>query len=191
MRRRHCLTVASLGLVLGALGGCQTWVPTAGLTLPTGHYLEHPPQYIPPSPAYPLPRELATMEDINARAIRGARTSGSRPLTRCGPGHSGSCSCSPGSAGEARSVRVTCNRKNLFQNKGLFAPSLPRRGCTPQPRVAERTLGPGGLGRVYPERVVQASRSAWYNPFRVEPTESPGSQGALRDPGLGCATPSG
>ena len=88
-------------------------------------------------------------------------------------------------------VFLSCHRKNLFQNKGLFAPSLPRRGCTPQPRVAERTLGPGGLGRVYPERVVQASGRAWYNPFRVEPTESPGSQGALRDPGLWCATPSG
>ena len=88
-------------------------------------------------------------------------------------------------------VFLSCHRKNLFQNKGLFAPSLPRRGCTPQPRVAERTLGPGGRGRVYPERVVQASGRAWYNPFRVEPTASPGSQGALRDPGLWCATPSG
>lgn len=49
-----------LGMLLGMLGGCQTWI--GGTTLPSGHYLEHPPQYIPPSPAYPLTRELATME---------------------------------------------------------------------------------------------------------------------------------
>jgi hypothetical protein len=51
-----------LGLILAALSGCQTWVTEAGSTLPSGHYLQHPPQYIPPSPAYPLSRELASME---------------------------------------------------------------------------------------------------------------------------------
>jgi len=51
--------------LLGAAGllcaatGCQTW--TAGMTLPSAHYLEHPPQYIPPSPPYPLQRELGHM----------------------------------------------------------------------------------------------------------------------------------
>jgi hypothetical protein len=54
------LGVAGLGLSLMALTGCQTNV--AGMTLPTGHYLQHPPQYFPPSPAFPLQRELAAME---------------------------------------------------------------------------------------------------------------------------------
>jgi hypothetical protein len=55
---------ASLGL--GLLSGCQTWVPEAGLTLPSGHYLEHFPQYIPPSPPFPLPRETASLEEAAA-----------------------------------------------------------------------------------------------------------------------------
>ena len=41
--------------------GCQTW--TSGATLPSPHYLEHPPQYFPPSPPFPFERELATMEE--------------------------------------------------------------------------------------------------------------------------------
>jgi hypothetical protein len=55
-----------LGLAwLLALGtGCQTWV--AGMTLPSGHYLEHPPQYIPPSPPYPLARELGRQNETAA-----------------------------------------------------------------------------------------------------------------------------
>jgi len=32
-------------------------------TLPSPRYLEHYPQYFPPDPAFPLPRELATMTD--------------------------------------------------------------------------------------------------------------------------------
>jgi hypothetical protein len=52
--------VAGLGLALAALSGCQTWV--AGMTLPSGRYLQHPPQYFPPSPAYPLTRELAALD---------------------------------------------------------------------------------------------------------------------------------
>jgi hypothetical protein len=56
------LWTASLGLALAAGAGCQTWVPGAALTLPSPHYLEHPPQYIPPSPHFPLSRELASQE---------------------------------------------------------------------------------------------------------------------------------
>jgi hypothetical protein len=52
--------VAGLGLALAALTGCQTWV--AGMTLPSGRYPEHPPQYVPPSPAVPLTRELASQD---------------------------------------------------------------------------------------------------------------------------------
>jgi hypothetical protein len=63
-RRWRCL--AGLGLALGTLSGCQTWV--GGMTLPSGWYLQHPPQYIPPSPPFPLTRELAAMEAVNAAA---------------------------------------------------------------------------------------------------------------------------
>lgn len=59
-----------LGLALGSATGCQTWV--GGMTLPSGHYLQHPPQYIPPSPPFPLPRELASQEAAAAAARAGA-----------------------------------------------------------------------------------------------------------------------
>ncbi len=61
-RRWLCCGTAGLSLSLAGLTGCQTWVPTAGLTLPSGHYLQHRPQYIPESPDFPLPRELAFQE---------------------------------------------------------------------------------------------------------------------------------
>jgi len=60
-RRRYWLGTF-LGLGLAALTGCQTWVTEAGVTLPSGHYLEHPAQYIPASPPFPLSRELTSME---------------------------------------------------------------------------------------------------------------------------------
>jgi hypothetical protein len=62
------LSLAGLGLGLAGLTGCQTWV--GGMTLPSGHYLEHRPQYFPPDPDYPLQRELSTqlMQDAAARA---------------------------------------------------------------------------------------------------------------------------
>jgi hypothetical protein len=62
LRRWPCLGSLAVGLTLAALSGCQTWVPDVGMTLPSGHYLQHQPQYIPPTPAFPLSRELATME---------------------------------------------------------------------------------------------------------------------------------
>src|SRR5947199_10341496 len=54
------LGLVSVGIGLAALSGCQTNV--AGMTLPSGHYLQHPPQYFAQSPAFPLQRELAAME---------------------------------------------------------------------------------------------------------------------------------
>ena len=42
------------------------------MTLPSPHYLEHPPQYFPPSPPYPLPRELASQEATYAAPVPGA-----------------------------------------------------------------------------------------------------------------------
>jgi hypothetical protein len=40
----------------------QTWAPTTGMVLPSGRYLQHLPQYIPPTPVYPLPRESTPIE---------------------------------------------------------------------------------------------------------------------------------
>jgi hypothetical protein len=62
--RWQCAGLAGLGLAMTTLTGCQTNV--AGMTLPSGHYLNHPPQYFAPSPAFPLQRELATMEAQSA-----------------------------------------------------------------------------------------------------------------------------
>jgi hypothetical protein len=61
--------VVGMGLVLA--GGCQTWVPEAAMTLPSPHYLEHPAQFIPPSPPYPLPREAAALEAATAARAAG------------------------------------------------------------------------------------------------------------------------
>jgi hypothetical protein len=58
------LCTAGCGLALAALTGCQTWV--AGMTLPSGHYLQHPPQYFGPGPAFPLTNELTRMEEQQA-----------------------------------------------------------------------------------------------------------------------------
>jgi hypothetical protein len=62
--------LAGISLALTALSGCQTWV--AGMTLPSPRYLNHPPQYFPPSPPFPLPRELASQELAAASAAPGA-----------------------------------------------------------------------------------------------------------------------
>jgi len=53
---------AGAALVLVAVSGCQTNV--AGMTLPSPHYLEHPPQYFPPSPSFPLNKEQSRQDDI-------------------------------------------------------------------------------------------------------------------------------
>lgn len=80
LRRWQWLCVLGLGLSMAALTGCQTNV--AGMTLPTGRYLEHPPQYIPESPAYPFTRELASME---AAAVGVAPAPGAPVLPPAGP----------------------------------------------------------------------------------------------------------
>jgi hypothetical protein len=56
---------ASLGANLASYvcpWGFQTWCPEEGLTLPSPTYLKHPPQYFPPSPAYPVPEEVEAQE---------------------------------------------------------------------------------------------------------------------------------
>ncbi len=61
--KRRSAWLISVGLGMALIGGCQTWVPEAGLTLPSPRYLQHYPQYIPPSPAFPLQRELNSLEE--------------------------------------------------------------------------------------------------------------------------------
>jgi hypothetical protein len=73
------------GLVLALLSGCQTNV--AGMTLPSPHYLEHPPQYIPPSPRFPLTNELAQQEGVNNAPAAGAPQA--LPLPAVVPGGAG------------------------------------------------------------------------------------------------------
>jgi hypothetical protein len=69
---------AGLGVALVALTGCQTW--TSGMTLPSGHYLQHPPQFFVPGPAFPLTREVSRMEEQGATGLPGA------PAGPAGPG---------------------------------------------------------------------------------------------------------
>jgi hypothetical protein len=57
-----CLAGVGLTLSLTALSGCQT--SFAGMTLPSGWYLQHPPQYIRESPRFPLTNELARQEEV-------------------------------------------------------------------------------------------------------------------------------
>jgi hypothetical protein len=72
MRRAKTGALTALGLAVFGLAGCQTYVPGTGQTLPSPRYLEHPPQYIPPSPFFPLSRELATMEAQAGAPVPGA-----------------------------------------------------------------------------------------------------------------------
>lgn len=61
IRRMRVIWAASCGLALSALAGCQSVM--GGMTLPSGHYLEHLPQYFPQEPDFPLPKELAYQEE--------------------------------------------------------------------------------------------------------------------------------
>jgi hypothetical protein len=65
-RRNWCLGLAA-GLMLSAASGCQTYWWETGQTLPSGYYLKHPPQYFPPTPDFPLPREEAGLEQAYTR----------------------------------------------------------------------------------------------------------------------------
>lgn len=67
---RNCLAGVTLTIVV-TLCGCQTWVPQAGLTLPSPSYLDHPPQYIPRSPGFPLAKELESLERAAAQQYKG------------------------------------------------------------------------------------------------------------------------
>ena len=82
--RRQAVLGIGLGLVLASLGGCQTYMPETSLTLPSPFYLQHPPQSIPPSPPFPLPRELAHQEDAAAQSGTEAPPAG-MPARPVGP----------------------------------------------------------------------------------------------------------
>lgn len=76
------LSAAVLGLGLTTAIGCQTWY--GGMTLPSGHYLEHRPQYFPPDPDFPLEKELATQQGQAAlvdNAGRAVEAPGVGPVT--------------------------------------------------------------------------------------------------------------
>jgi hypothetical protein len=65
---KSCIATLGLGVVL-AMMGCQTqW---AGTTLPSGRYLEHPAQFIPTDPDFPLSNELAYQESVAAVGLPG------------------------------------------------------------------------------------------------------------------------
>ena len=63
------LGAAGFGLLLAGLTGCQTWV--GGMTLPSGYYQDHRPQYFRPDPDFPLEKELATQQGYDRLAIGG------------------------------------------------------------------------------------------------------------------------
>jgi len=79
--------IAGMGLALSLLTGCQTWM--GGMTLPSGHYLEHLPQYFPQEPDFPLPRELGYQEETAGLLVpidRAAIGNGPNPVPPIGPG---------------------------------------------------------------------------------------------------------
>jgi len=69
-----------IGIKAGVLGsfataslltGCQSYPAGAGgMTLPSGHYLKHFPQYFPPDPDFPLQQELNSMQDPEGQTRR-------------------------------------------------------------------------------------------------------------------------
>jgi hypothetical protein len=60
-----CPVAAAVTNVVTAVGElCGGRAASAGMRLPSGQYVQHPPQYFPPSPAFPLTRELATQEAV-------------------------------------------------------------------------------------------------------------------------------
>jgi hypothetical protein len=105
-RAWQLIAVAGLGLGLAASTGCQTNV--AGMTLPSGHYLQHPPQYFAPSPAFPLQRELAAMEAPAGGAAAVGAPGAPAPEA---PG----AAAAPGAAGAAPSAEGTTQQTSATQ----------------------------------------------------------------------------
>ena len=83
MRTKRIL-LAGAALAACGLAGCQTWF--GGLTLPSGRYLDrHYPQYFSPDPDFPLPRELASLEDPEGAAVRAGGVGGVVPVAPAAP----------------------------------------------------------------------------------------------------------
>jgi hypothetical protein len=97
-RRWQCLCATGLGLAMSAVTGCQTHVISTGLTLPSGHYLEHPPQYFPPDPDFPLQREL------NTQLTQAAAATAANPPGLAGPLPPPAVPIGPGARPEAPGV---------------------------------------------------------------------------------------
>jgi hypothetical protein len=71
------LGIAAVGLLIVGVTGCQTNV--AGMTLPSGYYQEHRPQYFRPDPDFPLEKELATQQGYDRLAIGGGQAPAANP----------------------------------------------------------------------------------------------------------------
>ena len=97
-RQWQVLCAAGLGLGLSMTAGCQTHIIGTGMTLPSPHYLEHPPQYFPPDPDYPLQRELNTqLNQAAAAAAANPAIAGPVPVPAVPAG--------PGARNEPRGVQ--------------------------------------------------------------------------------------
>jgi hypothetical protein len=68
-RPRPMWLAAALGLTVCWTSGCQTYFPPTLQTLPSGYYLQHPPQYIPATPPFPLPKEEAALEQASNQQL--------------------------------------------------------------------------------------------------------------------------
>lgn len=71
IRRGRVLMAIGVGLTALISVGCQAQM--AGMTLPSGRYLEHRPQYFPEDPDFPLQRELAYQEEMAGLSAPGNR----------------------------------------------------------------------------------------------------------------------
>jgi hypothetical protein len=70
--------LSGLLVSLAALAGCQT-SDLAGMTLPSGYYLKHPPNYFPPEPEFPLLNELTEQQAQAAQGLPGGPPLGGAP----------------------------------------------------------------------------------------------------------------
>ena len=94
IRRVRHLWAAGLIVALSASTGCQTNI--SGMTLPSGRYLDHPPQYFPPDPDFPLTRELAYQEEQAGLLRGGGGPAGAVPAPVPGlPGANGGAAPAP------------------------------------------------------------------------------------------------
>ncbi|MFO0843451.1 MAG: hypothetical protein U0797_13800 [Gemmataceae bacterium] len=101
MLRSATLMLSATALL--TLSGCQTWEASNETTLPSPRYLQHPPQYIPPSSPFPLQRELAAMQSVAVPTTSGSAPPAApgtpSPPAFSGPAGPGSPATTPPSGG--------------------------------------------------------------------------------------------